>query len=222
MPELPEVETVRRSLEATIPGRRIEAVELYRPDLRVPFPEQMSERLVGRRFGAIRRRSKYLLMETDGPETLLAHLGMSGSFLVRQQGKHPVKPHIHVRMTLEGGQELIYHDPRRFGLILLVPNGELAAHPLLSSLGPEPLEEGFTAAYLAQALAKRKGPIKPALMDASLVVGVGNIYASEALYRAGIHPQIPANQCIAQSQLLVENIRAVLLDAIASGGSTLR
>ncbi len=222
MPELPEVETVRRGLQMTLPGRRIQQVELFRTDLRVPFSEGMAPRLEGRRFTEIVRRSKYLLMHTDGPDVILAHLGMTGTFLVRPLSNGAPQKHTHLRLVLDDGQEVIYHDPRRFGLIILVPATELPAHALLTVLGPEPLEEGFTPDYLAEQLMRRKGPIKPALMDAALVVGVGNIYASEALFRAGIHPATPAHHCAARAGALVTHIRAVLTEAIASGGSTLR
>lgn len=222
MPELPEVETVRRGLQMTLPGRRIQRVELFRPDLRVPFSERMAERLEGRRFTDIVRRSKYLLMHMDGLDVILAHLGMTGTFLVRPLSNGAPQKHTHLRWVLDDGQEVIYHDPRRFGLIVLLPSTELSSHPLLTVLGPEPLEEGFSPDYLAEQLSRRKGPIKPALMDASLVVGVGNIYASEALFRAGIHPATPAHRCAKKAGELVTHIRAVLMEAIASGGSTLR
>jgi formamidopyrimidine-DNA glycosylase len=222
MPELPEVETVCRGLQRSLIGRRIQQVELFRPDLRVPFSERMKERLEGRIITAIVRRSKYLLIHMEGPDVMLGHLGMTGTFIVRPLSNVAPHKHVHVRMVIDDGQEMIYHDPRRFGLILLIPKGELDAHPLLAELGPEPLESDFTSAYLAEQLGRRKGPIKPALMDAHLVVGVGNIYASEALFRAGLHPATPADQCVPHAGALVTHIRAVLEEAIISGGSTLR
>jgi formamidopyrimidine-DNA glycosylase len=222
MPELPEVETVRRGLQMVLPGQKILQVELFRPDLRVPFSPGMVDRLTGRRFTRVLRRSKYLIMETDGPDLILAHLGMTGTFLVRPLSNVAPHKHTHLRLVLDAGNELIYHDPRRFGLILLVPQQEVAQHPLLAALGPEPLLDDFTPEYLASQLMRRKGPIKPALMDASLVVGVGNIYASEVLFRACIHPATPACHCVDHAATLVQHTRDVLREAIASGGSTLR
>lgn len=222
MPELPEVETVARMLRQSLMGKRIARLDLFRPDLRVPFSEGMAERLQNRQFTNIVRRSKYLVMSLDGPEVILAHLGMSGSFSVHQQTNAAVQKHTHWRALLQEGGAVHYHDPRRFGLILLVPQVELASHPLLTSLGPEPLESSFSEDYLRSALALRKTPIKAALMDASLVVGIGNIYASETLFRAGIHPLTPAHLCIEAAPLLITHARNVLQEAIASGGSTLR
>ncbi|MBY0356022.1 MAG: bifunctional DNA-formamidopyrimidine glycosylase/DNA-(apurinic or apyrimidinic site) lyase [Rickettsiales bacterium] len=222
MPELPEVETVCRGLQTALVSKRISQLELFRPDLRVPFTPNMAQCVQGRTFTSIVRRSKYLLMHMDGPDVILAHLGMSGSFTVRPLSNAAPQKHEHVKFTLNDGHEMIYHDPRRFGLMLLIPAAGLDAHPLLSVLGPEPLEAGFHAKYLATALSRRSGPIKPALMDASVVVGVGNIYASEALFRCGLHPSTPAKNCILQAASLVKNIRSVLQEAIASGGSTLK
>ena len=222
MPELPEVETVCRGLQRSLKGRRIQRVELFRPDLRVPFSDRMAERLEGRVITDIVRRSKYLLVHMDGPDVMLGHLGMTGTFIVRPLSNAAPHKHVHVRMVMDDAQEVIYHDPRRFGLILLIPRAELETHPLLAELGPEPLEADFTPAYLAEQLSRRKGPIKTALMDAHLVVGVGNIYASEALFRAGLHPATPAHVCAAKADTLHAHIRAVLQEAIASGGSTLR
>ena len=222
MPELPEVETVRRGLAATLPKHRIEKVTLNRADLRVPFPKNMAKRLEGRLFTEIERRSKYLLMHTDGPEVLLAHLGMSGSFVVRKKGSAAARKHDHVVISLDNGTELVYHDPRRFGLMELLPKDGLQDAPLLMNLGPEPLLKAFSPDYLRKALLRRKGPVKPALMDAKLVVGVGNIYACEALFRIGMHPTTLAPKAAEQAEKLVEAIRTVLKEAIESGGSTLR
>lgn len=222
MPELPEVETVRRGLEGALAGATIARVTLRRAGLRIPFPEGMEKQLTGRRINAIRRRAKYLIFELSDGIAILSHLGMSGQFSVVKPLPESFAKHDHLVMELTDGRTVLYNDARRFGLITLVPQEELAAHPLLADLGPEPLEKVFSAKYLGAALGSRKGPVKVAIMDQTLVVGVGNIYASEALFLAGIHPQMPAYQAAGQAGPLVKAIQKVLRDAIASGGSSLK
>ncbi|GAB4294334.1 MAG: bifunctional DNA-formamidopyrimidine glycosylase/DNA-(apurinic or apyrimidinic site) lyase [Roseovarius sp.] len=230
MPELPEVETVRRGLEPVMSGRRIARAEVNRPDLRWPLPAGLAARLRGRRVLALRRRSKYLLVDLDGDETLLVHLGMSGRILVsgdrlgRFAHEHPAPGrHDHVVLHLEDGARVTFNDPRRFGAMDLFPAARAAEHPLLARLGPEPLDNRFGPELLRQALAGRRAPVKSALMDQRIVAGLGNIYACEALHRAAISPLRRAG-AIAPARIgrLAEAIRAVLEEAIAAGGSTLR
>ena len=230
MPELPEVETVRRGLAPLLEGETIAAATAFRPDLRFPFPDRFAERLVGRRIGTLGRRAKYLLLPLDSGETLVIHLGMSGRLLV--EGPEAASPgrfhraidrlpaHDHVEIRLGSGRRLVYNDVRRFGFFNLVAGPGEAAFP---DLGPEPLGIAFSAATLASALAGRRGPIKPALLDQKIVAGLGNIYVCEALHRAGISPARPAGGLSeAETLRLVAAIRAVLEEAIAAGGSTLR
>ncbi len=221
MPELPEVETTRRSLLPGVKGQRIARVELKRPTLRVPFPAGLATRLAGRTITDIRRRAKYLLFDLDDGAIMLAHLGMSGSFLLTDKN-HVLRKHDHMLITLDNGQILIFHDPRRFGLVVLIEKGGEGACSYLAHLGPEPLDPSFDAAALKQVLAKRKGPIKPTLMDQRVVVGVGNIYASESLFLAGLHPATPSHLAMAHAELLVKCIRRSLNAALKSGGSSLR
>jgi formamidopyrimidine-DNA glycosylase len=220
MPELPEVETTRRGLVPHVVGRRIATITVYDPRLRWPVPAGLGRRLAGRTIDALERRSKYLLFRL-GSETLLVHLGMTGSLRVHSQAP-PRRAHDHVDIVLDNGVTLRYHDPRRFGAMLWLPDSG-AAHPLLAKLGPEPFDAAFDADYLWSATRRRGAAIKLALMDNHLVVGVGNIYANESLFRAGIRPMRPANR-VARARLarLVTEVRATLADAIAKGGSTLR
>lgn len=220
MPELPEVETVVRALSQSVTGSRISGVELRRKDLRIPFPKDFSLIVSGSVIEAVTRRAKYLLFSLDNDHAILAHLGMSGSFSVN--AKHTPTAHDHVIFTLSDKRKIIYNDPRRFGLMTLVKKSEYADHKLLVDLGPEPFSDEFNASYLEAALASRKAPIKPVIMDQNLVVGVGNIYASEALFLAGIDPRKPAADKASKAGLLVKSIRKVLADAIESGGSSLR
>lgn len=222
MPELPEVETTRRGLLQSIGGRRIVKVDQRRPDLRFPIPKDLKKRLENMRITDIRRRAKYLLIDLDSGDVMLAHLGMSGSFVVMPEKGFKLRTHDHVILHIEGGLLAIFNDPRRFGLIDLLKAGEEGAHPLLKHLGPEPLSADFSPEYLAAQLAKRTGPIKPVLMDQKLVVGVGNIYASESLHLCGINPLSPSNQVAKKSKELVPAIQKTLEAAIRSGGSTLR
>ncbi len=222
MPELPEVETVVAGLRERMAGREIVSVQLNRPDLRFPFPPLFEERLEGRRITNVTRRAKYMLFHLDDGNAVLAHLGMSGTMRFELVDDYEARKHDHVLWELEGGEFFVFRDPRRFGSMLWVEQGEEASHPMLAHLGPEPLSDGFNPEYLAEQLSKRKSAVKVALMDQQLVVGVGNIYASEALFRAKIHPALPANNCAKYSKNIVKSIQGVLREAIASGGSTLR
>jgi formamidopyrimidine-DNA glycosylase len=231
MPELPEVETVRRGLLPVMEGRRIERALVRRPDLRWPFPERMAERLTGARVTGLGRRSKYLLLALDTGETLLVHLGMSGRMLVggrvlgdfhHDVGAEP-GPHDHVIFYMEGGARVTFNDARRFGVMDLWPSDGIAEHRLLREIGPEPLGNEFSAEVLARAFRGKAAPVKAALLDQTVVAGLGNIYVSEALARAGIHPARAAGR-ISEARLerLVPAIRDVLAEAIEAGGSTLR
>lgn len=234
MPELPEVETVRRGLAPAFEGRRIERCILNRADLRFPFPENMAERVSGKYVERIERRSKYLLFRLSSGETLLAHLGMSGRFSVEAEDERqqpgdfvhaaPANPvHDHVVFEIEGGVTVRYNDPRRFGFMTLFETGREDQVSYLSVLGPEPHSNEFSAAYLSEALAGKKSPIKMALLDQSIVAGLGNIYVCEALYRAGISPKRKAYTVAgARAERLTPHIRDVILEAIDAGGSSLR
>jgi formamidopyrimidine-DNA glycosylase len=222
MPELPEVETIRRGLALRIGGRRIVRAELRRPDLRRPFPPMLAERLEGARIGALWRRGKYILIELDETGTLLLHLGMSGRITAGGPESAEVK-HDHVVFILDDGTVVRFNDPRRFGTLDYMARGTEAAHPLLAGLGPEPLAPGFDGAYLDRALTGKLTPIKAALLDQRIVAGLGNIYVCEALYRAGVSPRrLAATVVGARAGRLAAAIRAVLDEAIAAGGSSLR
>ena len=228
MPELPEVETVRRGAEPHLVGRRVRHVELRRSDLRWPIPVEQVHGLRGRRCTAVQRRSKYLLVAFDGPgePVLLIHLGMTGRLFVDVQAQPASPPewrkHEHWRLDL-GDRLLRFVDPRRFGALDVGAGATLAEHPLLADLGPEPFDERFDAAYLFARTRHRKVATKVLLMDARLVVGVGNIYASEACWRAGVRPRRRAGSLTrAQCTALVTAIRDVLAAAIAAGGTSFR
>jgi formamidopyrimidine-DNA glycosylase len=222
MPELPEVETVRRGLALRMTGRQIVHADIRRPDLRRPFPPMLAERLGGARIGALTRRGKYILIELDDSGTLLLHLGMSGR-ITMVGADVPHATHDHVVLTLDDGTVVRFNDARRFGLIDYIRRGEEAAHPLLAGMGPEPLDAGFDAAYLGKALAGKMTPIKSAPLDQRVVAGLGNIYVCEALYRARVSPQRLAGDVKGQRVArLTESIRTVLDEAIAAGGSSLR
>jgi formamidopyrimidine-DNA glycosylase len=220
MPELPEVETTRRGLAPHVVGRRVASIALYDTRLRWPVPSDLQKHLAGRTIDRLDRRSKYLLFRA-GKDTLLVHLGMTGSLRLLTR---PVSPglHDHVDIVFDNGATLRYHDPRRFGAMLWV-EGTADTHPLLARLGPEPFDPAFDAEYLWRQTRRRSAAIKLALMDNHLVVGVGNIYANEALFRARMRPTTPVNR-VAKARFvrLVAEIRATLTDAIAKGGSTLR
>jgi len=221
MPELPEVETTRLGISPHVVGKKISEIIVRRWDLRWPISENLPE-LDGAEFISVKRRSKYLLLETDIGDTVLVHLGMSGSLRVIHSGDE-WKKHDHIGITVSSGMQLRYHDPRRFGLVMRVPSSDIQTHPLLVNLGPEPLEEGFTGKHLHTALRKKTIPIKVALMDAKTVVGVGNIYASESLFRSRIQPMLPANKLTkSKAEKLVAAIKEVLAESITQGGTTLR
>lgn len=220
MPELPEVETTRRGLEPCMAGRRIRALEVRDPRLRWPVPAGLPALVGGRRIRGLTRRAKYLLLETDGP-ALLLHLGMSGS-LRRCAPGTPLRPHDHLIFHLDDGFEVRLHDPRRFGCCLPVPEPP-AVHPLLAALGPEPLGDDFHGAGLFGLSRGRRAPVKAFIMDQQVVVGVGNIYASEALFLAGIRPGRAAGRVNRREYSdLASRIRSVLTEAITQGGTTLR
>jgi formamidopyrimidine-DNA glycosylase len=220
MPELPEVETTRRGVRDAITGRTITAFDLREPRLRWPVEPGLAAQLQGQRVHDVRRRAKYLLLDLDRG-SLIAHLGMSGSLRVMPAGS-PRLLHDHYDLVLDSGQCLRFNDPRRFGSLLWC-TGPLDGHPLLAALGPEPLESGLTADYLAARARRRKAAVKLFLMDQHVVVGVGNIYASEALFRAGVRPRRAAGRIRpAEWQRIVDAIREVLDAAIEQGGTTLR
>lgn len=230
MPELPEVETVRRGLEPVLTGHRIVRAQVNRPDLRWPFPPNMAGRLTGRRIEALRRRSKYILADLDGGESLLVHLGMSGRILVSGDPlgafvhDHPApERHDHVVLDIDSGARVTFNDPRRFGAMDLLATATAESHPLLAPLGPEPLGNAFHEAHLVAAMKGRRTPVKSALLDQRIVAGLGNIYVCEALYRARISPLRGAG-AISEARLgtLTGAIREVLQDAIVAGGSSLR
>lgn len=222
MPELPEVEVTRRGLAPRLTGRNICSVKLSGAQLRHPFPGHFEERLRACRIGQVERRAKYLMIHLDSGDVLVWHLGMTGRFHVVDAAEPPL-PHQHVSIDLDNGRQLRYVDPRRFGYIGLVAEAALSAHPWFARLGPEPLGDEFDGDYLYHACRRRSAPIKTVLMDAGVVVGVGNIYASEALWRAGIHPAREAGRIAApRIGRLVSAVREVLSDAIAAGGSTIR
>jgi formamidopyrimidine-DNA glycosylase len=220
MPELPEVETTRRGLEPVLLGRRIVAVRVRERRLRWPLPRGFEAALTGQRIHAVSRRAKYLLIATNGG-TLLIHLGMSGNLRAVPTGQ-AVLGHDHVDLALDSGLMVRFNDPRRFGSMHFV-RGEPAAHPLLRDLGPEPLGPDFDADYLHGRMRGRRVAIKPLLMNATIVVGVGNIYASEALFHAGVRPGRAAGGLTrAEVTRLVAAVRRVLAAAIEAGGTTLR
>ncbi|MCQ0091851.1 bifunctional DNA-formamidopyrimidine glycosylase/DNA-(apurinic or apyrimidinic site) lyase [Roseovarius sp. M141] len=230
MPELPEVETVRRGLAPVMEGVVISQADVNRPNLRWPFPPDMAARLTGQRVLGLRRRSKYILADLDTGETLLIHLGMSGRMLVSGDPlgqfvhDHPApEKHDHVVFHMENGARITFNDPRRFGAMDLFATTGADDHPLLSKLGPEPLGNAFDEAHLVSALAGRNTPIKSVLLDQRIIAGLGNIYVCEALFRAGISPRRKAGHISARrGAALVPIIRDVLRDAIEAGGSSLR
>jgi formamidopyrimidine-DNA glycosylase len=220
MPELPEVETTRRGVSPHVVGRRIVRVAVYDRRLRWPVPVDLAKRLEGAFIDRIERRSKYLLFHA-GEGALLVHLGMTGTLRVWRSAP-PRALHDHVDITLDDGTVMRYRDPRRFGAMLWIPS-RAGGHPLLDSLGPEPFDPAFDAEYLWRITRKRRAAIKLVLMDNHVVTGVGNIYANEALFRAGIRPSTSAGRLSkARLATLVDAVRLVLEAAIARGGSTLR
>jgi len=220
MPELPEVETTRRGIEPFLQGQRIRALVVRESRLRWPIDPVLLRRLPGALITSVGRRGKYLLIENER-ETLLWHLGMSGSLRIISDGRAAEK-HDHVDLVLENGHCLRFNDPRRFGALLWTDQA-VKQHPRLMHLGPEPLSQDFDAAYLSQRSRGRTASVKSFLMDAVTVVGVGNIYASEALFLSGIHPRRPAGKIsLKRYERLVENVKNVLAAAIEQGGTTLR
>lgn len=234
MPELPEVETVRRGLAPVLEGRRLARVEARRPDLRFPLPPNFVQVLTGAAVVRLERRAKYLLARLDREDTLVMHLGMSGRFeiahpegLSRPGDFHyapdPDPKHAHIVFETEAGDRVTYYDPRRFGYMALVNTATLDLHPWFAGLGPEPLDEAFDAARLKSAFAGRKQGPKTLLLDQRVVAGLGNIYVCEALNRARISPFKAAGRIPARKlEALVPEIKAVLAEAIEAGGSTLR
>jgi formamidopyrimidine-DNA glycosylase len=241
MPELPEVETVRRGLEPVLVGQKIIRVEQRRADLRIPFPENFGARLTGRTVETLTRRAKYLLAHLDDGAALIIHLGMSGRVSIAGHGKKKGQlgefthnqgdrgVHDHVILRLASGIEIVYNDPRRFGLMDLATSATLAEHPLLAGLGVEPLGPDLTPALLARHAAGRRSDLKSFLLDQRIVAGLGNIYVCEALYRTRLNPSraaaclaTPTGKPNARTIALIPHIQAVLAEAIEAGGSTLR
>lgn len=241
MPELPEVETVRRGLQPVMEGARIVSVEARRPDLRFPFPPDFVERLTGRKIVSLGRRAKYLTAEIEGGPLLICHLGMSGSFRIEddavstpgqfhhERSKAAAHDHVVFHLASPRGKKskVVFNDPRRFGFMLFADaNNE---HPMLADLGVEPTGNALDGQLLADLLRGKKAPLKAALLDQTLIAGLGNIYVAEALWRAGLSPRrqagtiVPASgKSSARTEKLAEAIRAVIADAIAAGGSSLR
>ncbi|GAB6067500.1 bifunctional DNA-formamidopyrimidine glycosylase/DNA-(apurinic or apyrimidinic site) lyase [Methylothermus subterraneus] len=219
MPELPEVETIRQSLEPYLVGKRVQSVAIFQPRLRWPVAPDLAEQLPKAPIEEIKRRGKYLLVQT-GNGVLIVHLGMSGSLRL-SSSEQPLRPHDHAAFTLEAGERLIFHDPRRFGALVWTSNP--ATHPLLCHLGLEPFDPLFTGDWLWRLARGRRQAVKSLLMDQRVVVGIGNIYANEALFSAGIHPARPAGEISKpRYQKLVTAVRGILALAIAQGGTTLR
>ena len=230
MPELPEVETVRRGLSPVMDGRTILSVQLNRPDLRFPLPPNFAGRLNGVRLERLGRRAKFLVGELSSGEALIMHLGMSGRFTISDGGQpgdfhHEIAPnpkHDHVIFHMEGGKTVTYNDPRRFGFMELWPLAQMETYPRLSGLGPEPLSNMFSHAWLNEALKGKTGPIKSVLLDQRTIAGLGNIYVCEALYRSGISPRRRANTVPGErAARLTRAINDVISEAIAAGGSSI-
>lgn len=224
MPELPEVEIVKRGLEAAILGKKLVQIDQRRKDLRIPFPENLAARLKDMRVESLQRRGKYIWVHLSSHDILVFHLGMSGRMLILSaHDSLTAGPHDHLILTLEDGGVVVFQDPRRFGMVMLVAEDGIEQHKSFSAMGPEPLGNGFHADMLAAALAGRSMAIKAALLDQRIVAGIGNIYASEALYMAGIDPQRPAGALsIDECESLCRAVKEVLKKAIKAGGSTLK
>ena len=240
MPELPEVETVRRGLEPAMAGARIARVEQRRADLRFPFPERFAERLAGQRIAALSRRAKYLVADLDSNEALIMHLGMTGRFTVLADGAATAPGefvhatggtglHDHIVFHLEGGTTVTYNDVRRFGFMDLVPRAELASCRHFARMGIEPLGNELSGEAIARLFRGKSAPLKAALLDQRLIAGLGNIYVCEALFRTGLHPEAPAGSLVAddgaptvKAHDLARVVREVLIEAVEAGGSTLR
>lgn len=244
MPELPEVETVRRGLQPVMEGAVVEKLVLNRPDLRFPFPENLNERLQGQKIVSLGRRAKYLLIEFEDGASLISHLGMSGSYRIEPdlrvsaqeqaedgfhypRSKNSTHDHVvfYVQSPVYGARQVIYNDPRRFGFLLLCGAGELAEHPSLKNLGVEPTGNSLSGAVLASLFKDKKVTLKAALLDQRLIAGLGNIYVCEALWRTGLSPLRAAGYVAQDSQLaeaLATSVREVIAEAIVAGGSSLR
>ena len=243
MPELPEVETVRRGLAPTMEGATVQRLELRRPDLRFPLPRDFAARVEGHRILALSRRAKYLLIDFEGDLTIIAHLGMSGSFRIEagaaaetpgifHHERSKDEKHDHVLFHLKGAEgpvRVVYNDPRRFGFMDLMPRSELDTYPAFRDLGPEPIGNMLSADYLATRFAGRSQPLKSALLDQKVIAGLGNIYVCEAMWRAHLSPTRKVSSLVtktgkpkAELGLLTEAIREVIADAIEAGGSSLR
>jgi formamidopyrimidine-DNA glycosylase len=214
---------VRQGLADVLEGRRLHRVQVIRPDLRFPLPENFEGRLSGRQVEKLARRGKYLLIHLQERLTLIAHLGMSGRFRIFNTSPPPLERHDHVVFEAEGGISVRFNDPRRFGFMDLADTDTLAGHKMLKNMGPEPLANDFNGPVLAAALKGRKSPIKAALLDQSVIAGMGNIYVSEALFRAGLSPKRKSGTVQGgRAENLARAIRDVLNEAIAAGGSSLR
>ena len=230
MPELPEVETVLRGISPILEGNQIDYAQVNRPDLRRPFPNNLAKRLKNRKINFLHRRSKYILIDLSGGETLVMHLGMSGRIMISQKvagtfhhNTNHSQKHDHFVLHLKDNHQLTFNDPRRFGVIDLLRTENLELSSMLSQIGPEPLSNSFNEAYFVSTLRVKKTNIKSALLDQRVVAGLGNIYVCEALFRAGISPKRQALR-ISHKKLssLVPIIKEILLEAISSGGSSLR
>ena len=230
MPELPEVETVLRGISPVLEGNQIDYAQVNRPDLRRPFPNNLAKRLKNRRINFLHRRSKYILIDLSGGETLIMHLGMSGRIMISQKvagtfhhNTNHSQKHDHFVLHLKDNHQLTFNDPRRFGVIDLLKTENLELSGMLSQIGPEPLSNSFNEAYFVSTMRLKKTNIKSALLDQRVVAGLGNIYVCEALFRAGISPKRQALRISRQKlSSLVPIIKEILLEAISSGGSSLR
>ena len=230
MPELPEVETVRRGLEPALEGRRLTKVKVNRPDLRFPFPDDFARRLDGATVERLERRAKYLRFALSTGETWVTHLGMTGRFTIDGQAPGEFEEdapiggkHEHLSLVTSEGRRIGFSDSRRFGYMALIPTAELDDHPWFRGLGPEPLGNGFNAAVLKAAFRGKKQNVKVSLLDQRIVAGLGNIYVCEALFRARISPRTPAGKVSGpRLETLVSKVRDVLAEAVEAGGSTLR
>lgn len=237
MPELPEVETVRRGLAPFMEGARVQRLELRRKNLRFPFPHDFVAHVCGHTITALSRRAKYLLMSLDNGQTIIAHLGMSGSFkivqasnektpgdFVHERSKHAAHDHVIFHLVSARGKmcQIVYNDPRRFGFMVMTPSAALYEHPLLANIGTEPLGNELSGALLTRLFERRTTSFKAALLDQRLIAGLGNIYVCEALWRAGLSPLAPAASIGVKAELLVQVIQAVLTEALEAGGASLR
>ncbi len=223
MPELPEVETVKRGLAPVLEGRVLERVVLNRENLRFPFPDGFGQALMGRRVTSVDRRAKFLLITLDSDMVLIAHLGMSGSFRIFHGPPPAADPHDHVVFLTSENVEIRYNDPRRFGFMDICPKAGLADYPMLKKLGPEPVNPAISGKVLGDRLRRKGSPVKAALLDQTIVAGIGNIYACEALFMAGISPRRKAATVQGgRAEKLAHAIENVLVFAIKAGGSSLK